>query len=151
VDSFVLGLPPASTIGNHVEHKGFDYPVQKCLAVHRGKSQFLDAVGCHAASGCPAVRKAVFKKHNCLTRVVASAGKAAGLIVRVEPDTHSLILGEMTKAECRRAFPKYASVDHRAKFDEMVATTELVASPSCELTEEEACVGSIQGGCSSIS
>lgn len=131
-----LGLPPASTIGNHAEQKGFDYPVQKCLAVHRGKSQFLDADGCHAASGCPAARKAVFKKHNFLTRVVASAGRAAGLTVRVEPDTHSLILAEMTRSECRRAFPKYASVDHRAKFDEMIAATELVASPNCELSEE---------------
>jgi len=31
-----LGLPPASTLGNHVEHKDFDYPVQTCLAEHHG-------------------------------------------------------------------------------------------------------------------
>jgi hypothetical protein len=49
-----LGLPPASTIGNHAEQKGFDYPVQKCLAVHRGKSQFLDADGCRRGFHGPA-------------------------------------------------------------------------------------------------
>jgi hypothetical protein len=86
-----LGLPPASTLGNHVEQKGFDYPVQKCLAVHRCKSQFLDADGCHASAHCPASRSAVMKKHNFITRVVAQAGREAGLTVRVEPDTHSLL------------------------------------------------------------
>jgi len=57
-----LGLPPASTIGNHVEQKGFDYPVQKCQAIHRCASQFLDADGGHASSGCPATTEARYRK-----------------------------------------------------------------------------------------
>ena len=76
-----LGLPPASTIGNHIEQKGFDYPVQKCLAVHRCGSQFLDADGCHAAAHCPAAGAARMKKHNFVGRVLARAAKAAGLSV----------------------------------------------------------------------
>ena len=132
-----LGLPPASTIGNHVEQKGFDYPVQKCLAVHRVKSQFLDADGCHAAANCPAAHGAVLKKHTFINRVVAQAGRDAGLTVRAEPDTHSLLLGELSKSDCRRIFPKqYASKDYRDKFDAFIAATELVASPSCELSVE---------------
>ena len=65
-----LGLPPASTIGNHMEQTGFDYPVQKCLAIHPCKSQFLDADGCHAAARCPATSSARMKKHNFITRVL---------------------------------------------------------------------------------
>jgi len=56
--------------------------------------------------------------------------------VRVEPDTHSLLLGEFSKSECRRVFPKYVSKPFRAKFDEVIAATELVASPTCDLTAE---------------
>ena len=131
-----LGLPPADTIGNHVEQKGFDYPVQKCLAVHRCGSQFLDADGCHAAAHCPAAGGARMKKHNFVGRVIARAAKEAELNVRVEPDTHSLLLGEFSKSECRRIFPKFVSKHYRNKFDEVIAATEMVASPTCELSSE---------------
>jgi hypothetical protein len=131
-----LGLPPASTIGNHVEQKGFDYPVQKCLAVHRCKSQFLDADGCHASAHCPAARNGLMKKHNFVNRVLARAGKEAGLTVRVEPDTHGLLLGEFSKSDCKRVFPKHVSANYRDKFDEVIAATKLVASPTCELSDE---------------
>ena len=57
--------------------------------------------------------------------------------MRTEPDTHSLLLGELSKSDCRRIFPKqYASKDYRDKFDAFIAATELVASPSCELSVE---------------
>ena len=128
-----LGLPPASTIGNHTEQKGF---VQRCLSVHRCRSQFLDADGGHAAAHCPSTYGARMKKHNFIGRVLARAGKDAGLAVRVEPDTHGLLLGEFSKSDCRRIFPKYVSKKYRERFDEVIAATELVASPSCELPEE---------------
>jgi len=131
-----FGLPPASTIGNHVEQKGFDYPVQKCLAVHRCKSQFLDADGCHAAAHCPAAHGALMKKHNFITRVLARAGKDTGLNVRVEPDTHSLLLGEFSKSDCRRIFPKQVSKNYRERFDEVVAAADFVASTACSLPDE---------------
>ena len=76
------------------------------------------------------------KKHNFLTRVLARAGKEAGLVVRVEPDTYSLLLGEFSKSECKRVFPKYVSAKYREKFDAVIAVTELVASPTCVLSEE---------------
>lgn len=131
-----LGLPPASTIGNPTEQKGFDYPVQKCLSVHRCKSQFLDADGCHAAAHCPSSRRGVMKKHNFLTRVVAKAGKEAGLNVKVEPDTFGLLLGEFSKSDCKRVFPKHASKSYREKFEAVITAAELVASPSCALSDE---------------
>ena len=48
---FFLCLPPAVTIGEPKSQPGFDYPVQKCLAIHNGTSPFLDANGNHASSG----------------------------------------------------------------------------------------------------
>ena len=98
--------------------------------------QFLDD-GCHAAANCPAAHGAVLKKHTFINRVVAQAGRDAGLTVRAEPDTHSLLLGELSKSDCRRIFPKqYASKDYRDKFDAFIAATELVASPTCVLSVE---------------
>ena len=60
-------------------------------------------------------------KHNFINRVLASAAKAAGLGVRVEPDTYSLLLGEFSKSDCRRIFPKYVSKKYRERFDEVGA------------------------------
>jgi hypothetical protein len=76
------------------------------------------------------------KKHSFINRVLARAGKEAGLSVRVEPDTHSLLLGEFSKSECKLIFPKFVSKDYRERFDAVIAATELVASPTCELSGE---------------
>jgi hypothetical protein len=130
-----LGLPPATTIGNQTEQAGFDYPVQSCLALHRCASPFLDADGSHAAAHCPAAYAGRLKKHNFLIRVLARAAKEAGLRVSVEPDTHGLLLGEFSKSECRRIFPKYVSKLYRDKFNEVMNAIDLVASPSCAMDE----------------
>ena len=64
--------------------------------------------------------------------------REAGLTVRLEPDTHGLLLGELSKSDCGRVFPKqYASKDYRDKFDAFIAATELVASPACVLSVED--------------
>ena len=76
------------------------------------------------------------KKHNFLTRVVAKAGKEAGLNVKVEPDTFGLLLGEFSKSDCKRVFPKHASKSYREKFEAVITAAELVASPSCALSDE---------------
>lgn len=94
---FFLGLPPLPTIGGATLQPGFDYQVQKCLSKHRGSSPYLDASACHASSNCPSTYGARNKKHN----------KAAGLQVHWEPDTYTLLLGQFSKAECRRIFPKW--------------------------------------------
>ena len=75
------------------------------------------------------------KKHNFLIRVIARAAKEAGLRVDVEPHTHSLLLGEFAKSECRRIFPKHASKRYRDKFNEVINAIDLVASPNCSLDE----------------
>ena len=100
-----------------------------------GAPQYLDADGCHAAAHCPATYGSRMKKHAFIGRVLARAAKEAGLVVRVEPDTYNLLLGEFSKSDCRR-ISKYVSKAYREKFDEVIAATELVASPSCELSEE---------------
>jgi len=131
-----LGLPPVTTVGGHTEQKGFDYPVQRCQSMHVGASPFLDADGAHAAAHCPSAYGAQMKRHNNIARVLAEAAKRAGLKVDVEPATHGLLLGEFTKAECKRIFPKHVSKEYREKFAEVVAAAEAVAAPGCELTEE---------------
>jgi hypothetical protein len=103
---FFLGLPPATTIGGSQLQAEFDYPVQKCLATHGGASSFLDAAANHASSKCPATFQARQQKHQALERVIVTAAQQAGLTARVEPDTHSLLLGEFSKVDCRRVFPK---------------------------------------------
>lgn len=131
-----LGIPPKTTIGNLSDQVGFDYPVQACLAwPHRGKSRFLDADGCHAASHCPPARRGVAKKHTNLVRVLEQAAKKAGLAVRVEPGAYELLLGDLSKTECR-IFPKKASADYTKK-QAVIDALELAASPACAMTEEQ--------------
>jgi hypothetical protein len=132
-----LGLPPANTIGNQTEQKDFDYPVQTCLALHRVASPFLDADGCHASANCPATYGGRMKKHNFIVRVLARAAKDAGLRVREEPDTHGLLLGEFSKAQCRRIFPKHIHKHYKDKFAAVLNAIELVASPSCAMSDAE--------------
>ena len=97
----------------------FDYPVQKCLVEHKGTCQLLDANGDHASSGCPSAQHARIRKHDTIKRVVAAFAQEAGLVTRCEPDTHSLLLGEFSKADCRRIFPKQMSKAYRAAFDNL--------------------------------
>ena len=128
-----LSRAPASTLGNQAENKDFDYPVQTCLADHHG-SKYLDADGCHASAQCPSAAAGRNKKHNYVARVIARMAKEAGLRVNVEPDTYGLLLGEFSKAECRKIFPKHISKHYRDKFQEVLDAIELVASPTCTMT-----------------
>ena len=118
--------------------EGFDYPVQRCLSKHGVHTvPFLDAGGCHAASGCKSAVAARSKKHMYLTRVVVQAAKDAGLNVTAEPDTHGLLLGEFSKADCRRIFPKYASKLYQERFQAVLNALEVISSPACVISAEE--------------
>jgi hypothetical protein len=135
---FFLGLPPTSTLYNHELHEGYDYPVQRCLSKHGVHTvPFLDAGGCHASSGCPSTIGARSKKHTYLSRVVVQAAMEAGLNVRVEPATYDLLLGEFSRADCRRIFPKYASKVYQEKFQAIINALEVVSSPACTISAEE--------------
>ena len=135
---FFLGLPPTSTLYNHELQGGFDYPVQRCLSKHGVHTDpFLDAGGCHASSGCPSTIGARSKKHTYLSRVVVQAAWEAGLSVRVEPATYDLLLGEFSKADCRRIFPKYASKVYQEKFQAIINALEVISSPACTISAEE--------------
>ena len=48
------------------------------------------------------------RKHDNIKRIVSAFAQEAGLVTRCEPDTHSL-LGEFSKSDCRRIFPKQGS------------------------------------------
>ena len=135
---FFLGLPPPATLFNHEVQEGFDYPVQRCLGKHGVHTvPFLDAGGCHAASGCKSAIGARSKKHMYLARVVIQAAKDAGLNVVAEPDTHGLLLGEFSRADCRRIFPKYASKLYQEKFNAVLNALEVISSPLCTISGEE--------------
>ena len=135
---FFLGLPPTSTLYNHELQVGFDYPVQRCLSKHGVHTvPFLDAGGGHASSGCPSTIGARSKKHTYLSRVVVQAAMEAGLNVRVEPATYDLLLGEFSRADCRRIFPKYASKAYQEKFQAIINALEVISSPACTISAEE--------------
>jgi hypothetical protein len=96
-------------------------------------AKYLDADGCHASAQCPSAAAGRNKKHNYVARVIARMAKEAGLRVNVEPDTYGLLLGEFSKAECRKIFPKHISKHYRDKFQEVLDAIELVASPTCTM------------------
>ena len=98
-------------------------------------SPYLDADGAHASAHCPATYSARMRKHIHLSRVIAVAAKEAGLRTNVEPDTHSLLLGEFTKSECRKIFPKRIDKRYQDQFNAVLNAIELVASSACDMTE----------------
>jgi hypothetical protein len=65
------------------------------------------------------------------------AAKEAGLLVKAEPDSHSLLLGEFTKQDCRRLFPKQASKRYKVAFDKLVHAFDEVSAPYCTMSKTE--------------
>jgi hypothetical protein len=70
-------------------------------------------------------------------RVIVNAAQEAGLFTRCEPDTHSLLLGEFSKADCRRVFPKAVSKAYKAGFEKLSQAVDFIASVDCSLSPEE--------------
>ena len=77
------------------------------------------------------------QKHRGLMRVINNAAKVAGLQTRYEPDTHSLLLGEFSKADCRRVFPKSMSKAYKAGFEKVSQAADFIASANCTLSPVE--------------
>ena len=132
-----LSLPPATTVNNFSNQPTFDYPVQRCLASHVIHVCPIDASGNHASSGCPSCNLPRMQKHNRIVRVLANAAQEAGLAARCEPDTHSVLLGEFSKTDCRRVFPKVASKAYKQHFKDLVQTIDFVSSTTCPLSSDE--------------
>jgi hypothetical protein len=59
------------------------------------------------------------------------------LSVKSEPDTHSLLLGEFSKADCRRVFPKVLSKAYRSGFEDLSQAVDFIASVACTFTPEQ--------------
>ena len=70
-------------------------------------------------------------------RVLKAASLEAGLSISCEPETFSLLLGEIPKADCKRVFPKSASAAYKTAFTSLINTIETVSAPSCPLSEPE--------------
>ena len=70
-------------------------------------------------------------------RVIVRAAQEAGLSSRCEPDTHSLLLGEFSKADCRRVFPKTASKAYKVAFERLSQAADFIASPQCPMSPEQ--------------
>ena len=51
--------------------------------------------------------------------------------------TYSLLLGEFSKRDCRRIFPKGASKQYLEKFQAVLNALEVVSSPACTITDAE--------------
>jgi hypothetical protein len=69
--------------------------------------------------------------------VIKVAAREAGLSVSCEPDTHSLLLGEFSKPDCRRIFPKVTTPEYKQCFANLVATLDVVTAPTCTLSNLE--------------
>ena len=122
-----LGLPPRLTLNNATQQPNFDYPVQACLATHDLYTcPYLDANEAQTDSNCRSTFQARLKKHNYIVKALAIATKEAGLEVKCEPDTYTLLLGDFTKAQCHRLFPRDASPIYKQRFAELLAAIELV-------------------------
>ncbi len=122
-----LGLPPATTVNNFSNQPGFDYPIQRCLASHGiHVCPFLDASGNHASSNCPSCYLPRMQKHNRILRVIANAAQEAGLSV-----------GEFSKADCRRVFPKVASKAYKMHFKALLDAIDYISSNTCPLSDTE--------------
>jgi hypothetical protein len=78
-----------------------------------------------------------YKKHTYLSRVVVQAAMEAGLNVRVEPATYDLLLGEFSRSDCRRIFPKVGSKAYQEKFQAVLNALEVISSPACTISPEE--------------
>jgi hypothetical protein len=83
------------------------------------------------------VQQERYKKHNSILRVIKVAAREAGLSVSVVPDTHALLLGEFSKPDCRRIFPKAITPEYKQCFTNLVAAIEAIAAPSCALSVVE--------------
>jgi hypothetical protein len=87
------------------------------------------------------VPSAAFKarniKHNSIFRVLSAAATEAGLETMREPDTHTLLLAEFSKEDCRRIFPKKLNVAYRQAFTNLSTASEVFLSPSCTLSSEQ--------------
>ena len=70
-------------------------------------------------------------------RVIADAAQEAGLATRCEPDTHSLLLGEFSKADCRRIFPKQMSKPYQQAFSNLSQAQAFISSVDCTYSFEE--------------
>ena len=60
--------------------------------------------------------------------------KEAGLETRKEPDTYSLLLGEFSKKECQRVFPKRVDKAYKTSFEDLSQAVDFTSSAGCTLT-----------------
>jgi hypothetical protein len=77
------------------------------------------------------------QKHSNIVNVLVTLAKEAGLETRKEPDTYSLLLGEFSKKECQRVFPKRVDKAYKAGFQSLSQAVDLTSSADCTFTIEQ--------------
>ena len=70
-------------------------------------------------------------------RVIKNAADVAGLHTRYEPDTHSLLLGEFSKADSSRFPNSYVQGLQQTGFEKVSQAADFIASAACSLSTAE--------------
>ena len=65
-----------------------------------------------------------------------AAAQAAGLQVHWETDTYSLLMGQFSKAECRRIFPKWTTKEYDTKLTQIMDAV-LDRAPNSAVTPQQ--------------
>ena len=99
----------------------FDYAVRACGNLNQSANIYLDTNLCHAAAGCPPAKLARQRKHDGISKTIASLAREAGMEARLEPDTYGLLLGDVPKEICKHLFPRTPPGVYRQQFADLAA------------------------------
>jgi hypothetical protein len=115
----VLRIPQLPRLGNSQAHVGYDMDLESCLGTH-GRSRQLDPWGNHDNASCPPTYKARFEGHTKLTRGIVRMAREAGVTAEREPKTHELLLGQFSRSQCAKLFPKTYPKAYMKRAEELV-------------------------------
>ena len=85
------------------------------------RDTWLDLYGGHDNSSCGPTSHGKHKGHTLLKYVIHRfAGMVPGVKCVVEPQTHDVLLGQFSKTQCRKLFPKRPSKERAAEIKKLV-------------------------------
>ena len=112
-------------------HRHLDYDSDICLAEHQSQADRkagastnrVDCHGNHACGNCPATSAGNHRRHNLTKFTIGRYAERADLCAgsQREPQTHTLLINQFTKEECRRLFPKVITIAYKKERDRIIA------------------------------
>ena len=118
-------LPQPERLGNARYAKELGYNAEQCLQPHlKDPNQWMDVHGNHANSGCPSAAAGRGRRHSLLKWALYYKAKEAGCIVRPEPPTKNLLLGQFSAKQCRSLFPKNPTKQMKKEIDDLHSRLE---------------------------